>query len=146
MLTRTALAALVAAFAAVSSTHAQEASLPIAALKAYCAAAGDTGPAVFSPDGRHGPATEWRCLYGSVLVCPAGADGVSCSVRSRSRVATQGMIDACRDAGYLPVSSGVMGSIWRWECRGGKPVIASMLTSLQFDDSGYAKSEWKPLR
>lgn len=93
--------ALTFAVGLAGSAHAQEASaVPSGALKAYCAAAGDTSPATFG-DGRNGPAIEWRCVHGSVFVCETGADGVACSARSRSRVPLPSMAEACREDGQL---------------------------------------------
>jgi hypothetical protein len=100
-----------------SAARAQEASaLPTTALKAYCEAAGDSLPAVFG-DGRHGSPTAWRCVHGAVFVRQPGADGVACSARSRSRVPLPSMVESCRDYGYLPVSSGAFGYVWRWDCQ-----------------------------
>ncbi len=121
-------------------------------LKAYCAAAGDTIPAIFG-DGRHASPVEWRCVKSAVYTCLAGADGVACSARSRSRIPRPGMVDACRGDGQLSVASGAMGYVWQWDCRDGKAAIAGpqiMLwhtgkTSEKFDAEGYAESEWHAL-
>ncbi len=130
------------------------ARLPREALKAYCAVAGDTMPAVFG-DGRTGPPIVWRCVKSAVYTCEAGADGVACSARSHSRVPLPSMVEACRDGDNLSVASGAYGYVWDWECRGGKPVIAGPLvvndiqtgttTPAKFDAQGYAEGEWKPL-
>jgi hypothetical protein len=56
-------------------------------------------------NGGAGP-VEWRCSKGAVLICPAGADGINCSRRSRSRTPLPSMVQACRDYGELSVASG----------------------------------------
>ena len=129
--------------------------LPRDALRAYCASAGDTMPAVFG-DGRTGPPIVWRCVRGAVYTCEAGADGVACSARSRSRVPPPSMVEACRTYGQLSVADGALSTVWRWECRDGKPVIAGpqVIYDLQtkgtkpaeFDAQGYEEGEWTPLR
>lgn len=129
--------------------------LPRDALRAYCASAGDTIPAVFG-DGRTGPPVVWRCVKGAVYTCEAGADGVACSARSRSRVPLRSMVEACRDYGQLSVAAGALSTVWQWECRDGKPVISGpqviydlqtkTTTPAEFDAQGYAEREWTPLR
>jgi hypothetical protein len=66
------------------------------------------------------------------------------------------MVEACRDYGQLSVADGALSTVWRWECREGKPVIAGpqVIYDLQtkttapaeFDAQGYAEGEWSPLR
>ncbi len=129
--------------------------LPRDALRAYCASAGDTIPAVFG-DGRTRPSIVWRCVKGATYTCEAGADGVSCSARSRSRVPLSSMVKACQDYGQLSVADGAFSTVWQWECRDGKPVIVGpqviygfqtkTTTPVEFDDRGYAEGEWTPLR
>lgn len=129
--------------------------LPRDALKTYCASAGDTTPAIFG-DGRTGPPIVWRCVKGTVYTCEAGADGVACSARSRSRAPGPSMVKAYRDYGQLSVADGALSTVWRCECRDGKPLIAwpQMIYDLQtktttpaeFDAQGYAEGEWTPLR
>src|SRR5271165_4095444 len=144
------VAALTFAVGLSGSAHAQEASaLPTGALKVYCEAARNSLPAVFG-DGRHGSPTAWRCVHGAVFVCELGADGVACSARSRSRVPLPSMAESCRDYGYLPVSSGAFGYVWRWECQNGEPVIVGPAPvwggkPTKFDGQGYAEEEWSPI-
>lgn len=128
--------------------------LPRDALRAYCASAGDT-MAQFFNDGRTGPPLIWRCVKGAVYTCEAGADGVACSARSRSRVPLFSMVEACRSYGRLSVADGAYSTVWRWECHDGKPVIAGpqviydhqtkTATPVEFDAQGYANDEWTPL-
>jgi hypothetical protein len=161
MAMRTAIITAAPALALVAlsgAAHAQTLPLPPSfprdAVKTYCAAAGDTQPSIFGGN-VGGPApVEWRCSKGAVLICLAGADGVNCSRRTRSQVPLPSMVAACREPGFLPVASGAMGYVWRWDCRDGKPIIAGpqiMLwrtgeTPEKFDAQGYAVSEWTPLR
>jgi hypothetical protein len=143
--------ALATALGLGNHAHAQTPALPTEAIKAYCAAAGDSMPAVFG--GIRAPAVVWRCVHGVPYVCQAGADGVACSARSRSRVPLPSMVESCRDYGYLPVSSGAFGYVWDWVCRNGTPVIAGPQGNLwtkptmpeKFDTQGYAESEWQAL-
>jgi hypothetical protein len=140
--------------ALTGAAHAQTLPLPPnfprAEVKAYCAAAVDSSPAVFA---HHSYPVEWRCVGGVPYTCPAGADGVNCSQRTRSQVPRPGMVDACREDGQLSVASGAMGYVWRWDCRDGKPVIAGPQIILwhtgrtpeKFDAEGYAESEWHAL-
>ncbi len=130
------------------------ARLPREALKAYCAVAGDTMPAVFG-DGRTGPPIVWRCVKSGVYTCEAGADGIACSARRKSRVPLPSMVDACRERGQLSVADGALSYVWRWECRDREPVIVGpqvtydfetkTTTPAKFDAQGYEESEWKPL-
>jgi hypothetical protein len=147
----TIAAALLALVYWLGFAQAQDASrLPREALKTYCAAAGDTIPAVFG-DGRRGPPVEWRCVKGAVYVCEAGADGVACSARSKSRVPLPSMVNACHDYGQLAVADGSYGYVWRWECQNGVPVIVGPARvwggkPTKFDGQGYAEEEWSPIR
>lgn len=126
------------------------AHLPREALMAYCAAAGDTMPAVFG-DGRTGPPIVWRCVKSAVYTCEAGADGVACSARSRSRVPSSSMVKSCREYGQLSVADGAYGYVWRWECQNREPVIVGPAQvwgakPTKFDGQGYAEEEWSPIR
>jgi hypothetical protein len=73
-----------------------------------------------------------------------GADGVACSQRNRARAPYPAMVEACRDYGYLPVSSGAYGFVWNWECKDGKPVAGP--PKVKFDADGYATEEWELVR
>lgn len=121
--------ALALAGAARAQTFPLPSNFPRAAVKTYCAAAVDSyfDSMTFAASGLNGGAGpfEWRCVKGAVFVCPAGADGVNCSRRSRSRTPLPSMVNECRDYGSLSVASGSFGYVWDWECRGGKPVIVS---------------------
>ena len=124
-------------------------------LRVYCASAGDTTPAVFG-GGRTGLPIEWRCVKGAVYICEAGADGVACGARSHSRVPLPSMVEACRSHGRLSVADGAYSTVWRWECRDGKPFIAGPQETydpqtkttmpVEFDAQGYVKDEWTPLQ
>ncbi len=86
--------------------------LPREAIKVYCKAADNSIPAIFG-DGRNGLPIEWRCVKGEVFTCEAGADGVACSARSRSRTPLPSMAEACRDYGQLSVADGALSTIWQ---------------------------------
>lgn len=118
--------------------------LPRTELKALCKASYEPMTGQYG-DGAHAPAILWRCSHGHVYACMAGADGVACSKRTRSRTPYPGMIEACRDEGYMPVVSGVMSFVWRWECKDGKPVIVNSDVS-RFDTDGYYIDEWTQIR
>jgi hypothetical protein len=88
-------------------------------------------------------------------MCEPGADGIACSRRSKSHIPLPSMVDACHQRGQLSVADGASNYVWRWECRGGEPVIAGsqMIYDLQtntiastFDAQGYAENEWQPLQ
>jgi hypothetical protein len=151
---RTVLAA-VALLAIASGARAQSIplpeDLPRTELKALCRASYEPMTGQYG-DGAHGPPILWRCSHGQAYACMAGADGVACSARSRSRDPLPMMIAACRDYGQLSVASGALRTVWDWECRGGKPVNmgpaaalninSGAKTPVKFDEQGYSISEW----
>jgi hypothetical protein len=110
------------------------------ALMAFCPEVGDTSAATIG-NGRSGPAFVWRCSGGRAYTCTVGADGVTCSQRSRARAPYPSMVQECAVSEYLSVASGAFNSVWDWKCVNGKPVANP--PKEKFDADGYATEEWE---
>ena len=111
--------------------------------KAYCQAVQNMDPNVNQKSSDNG-AWSWRCVYGKLLVCPTGADGVGCSMRAANPKPFPSMIEACKTDGYLSVATGAYNSRWKWECKNGKPVNEGL--AYKVDGYGFVYDEWREVK
>jgi hypothetical protein len=89
---------------------------------------------------------RWRCADGKVLACLYGAN-IPCDDKAdRSRHASAGSRQFCRDnrkADVVPVFAAGRTTVYAWRCRAGVPQIVRQIQ--QIDRRGYAASFWYPV-
>jgi hypothetical protein len=91
-------------------------------------------------------ANRWRCMGGSVWVCPLGANLPCGEKADPSREPSEGMIAYCRDnpGAGLPAYVTGRATIYSWECADAKPGVVRQLFTP--DDAGYLAEFWYPLK
>jgi hypothetical protein len=89
---------------------------------------------------------RWRCADGKVLACLTGAN-IPCDDKAdRSRRASAGSRQFCRDnreADIVPAFAAGRTTIYDWRCSAGVPQIVRQIQKI--DGRGYAASFWYPV-
>lgn len=87
-------------------------------------------------------ANAWRCMDGSVWVCPLGANLPCAEKADLSREPTPAMSAWCNDSPGAAIPAYVTGraTVYNWTCDGTNPVIEKQLGTA--DKAGYLAEFW----